>query len=261
MNTLEKCWKLKFWRLPHLGDVECLHGTNITHNYPTHIHEEYCVVIVIRGVETHLSRGKSFRAFPGCVMLLNPDEAHASNSVGTEYRIIHVGSKTLRRIGVETIGPQFTPPYFSDPVIRDHITFQSLLNWHLALEQKTSALEQESALFSALGTLLARQTGIQTVSRLPVREPRSVRLVQEYLKSNFSENISLSQLGSIANLSPFYLLRAFHSQIGVPPHEYQTQVRIARAKRLIHAGRSLADVAQETGFFDQSHLTRNNGAG
>jgi len=60
---------------------------------------------------------------------------------------------------------------------------------------------------------------------------------------------------SITNLSPFYLLRVFRKQVGCPPHEYQTQVRIARARKLIRKGHSIAEVALESGFFDQSHFS------
>jgi AraC-like DNA-binding protein len=58
-------------------------------------------------------------------------------------------------------------------------------------------------------------------------------------------------------MSPFYLLRVFHNAVGVPPHEYQTQVRIAQARKLIRKGMSISQVALTTGFFDQSHLYRN----
>jgi AraC-like DNA-binding protein len=40
-----------------------------------------------------------------------------------------------------------------------------------------------------------------------------------------------TQLTSLTNLSPFYLLRVFHNRAGFPPHEYQTQVRIAHARK------------------------------
>jgi AraC-like DNA-binding protein len=39
-------------------------------------------------------------------------------------------------------------------------------------------------------------------------------------------------------------------------YEYLTQVRVARAKRLLSQGYAIAQVAQKTGFADQSHLTR-----
>jgi len=42
----------------------------------------------------------------------------------------------------------------------------------------------------------------------------------------------------------------------MPPHAYQTQLRVLRAKALLRAGQPAARVAASTGFFDQSHLSR-----
>jgi AraC-like DNA-binding protein len=42
----------------------------------------------------------------------------------------------------------------------------------------------------------------------------------------------------------------------MPPHEYQLQVRIARAKSALRTGSPIAQVALDMGFADQSHFTR-----
>ncbi|CAA9481240.1 MAG: Transcriptional regulator, AraC family [uncultured Rubrobacteraceae bacterium] len=42
----------------------------------------------------------------------------------------------------------------------------------------------------------------------------------------------------------------------MPPHAYQTQARLDRARSLLLRGWPPARVARETGFADQSHLTR-----
>jgi AraC-like DNA-binding protein len=44
--------------------------------------------------------------------------------------------------------------------------------------------------------------------------------------------------------------------VGLPPHAYQTQLRLARAKTLLAQGCEVGSVASETGFFDQSHFTQ-----
>ena len=50
-------------------------------------------------------------------------------------------------------------------------------------------------------------------------------------------------------------MRAFRKEVGLPPHEFLTQVRIRRAMKLLLRGLPIAEVALETGFVDQSHLT------
>jgi len=60
----------------------------------------------------------------------------------------------------------------------------------------------------------------------------------------------------VAGLSPCHLNRVFRRALGLPPHAFQTQLRVVRAGALLRRGWPLAAVAAETGFADQSHLTR-----
>jgi AraC-like DNA-binding protein len=212
---------------------------------------------MIKGVETHTFRGASYRAFPGNVMLLNADEPHSSQSVNTEYRIIHISPVTLTRIGYECYGDGFKTPYFSVPIIRDPKIFRSLLNLHLTLEKNFSPLEQESELVSVVGSMLAQLNGITGGSQISRKESGNIKLIQDYLRYHYAETVSLAQLASMVNLSSFYFLRVFRDQVGVPPHEYQTQLRVSQARKLIQNGCPISQAALETGFFDQSHFTRN----
>ena len=66
----------------------------------------------------------------------------------------------------------------------------------------------------------------------------------------------LAELADVAKLSRFELARRFRAQTGMTPHAFQTNLRIARARTLIAAGDTLADVAAACGFADQAHLTR-----
>jgi AraC-like DNA-binding protein len=82
-----------------------------------------------------------------------------------------------------------------------------------------------------------------------------VRRVREYLDENYADNITLDHLAQMVNLSAFHLNRIFKSEVGLPPHAYQTQVRVMRGKSLLAQGMAIDQVAVEVGFFDQSHFT------
>jgi len=44
--------------------------------------------------------------------------------------------------------------------------------------------------------------------------------------------------------------------LGLPPHIYQQQVRIRHAKEVLMQDFSLAEVANQAGFTDQSHFSK-----
>ena len=68
--------------------------------------------------------------------------------------------------------------------------------------------------------------------------------------------MTLPDLARCAGLSAFHLCRVFGATVGMPPHAYQTQVRVRRAKSLLRAGVPIAAAATAAGFYDQAHLTR-----
>ncbi len=83
------------------------------------------------------------------------------------------------------------------------------------------------------------------------------RAVEEYIHAHLDQNIALAELAAVANLSEFHFARLFRQTTGLPPHQFVIHQRVERAKRLIAAGRlSLAQIAIDVGFSDQSQLNR-----
>lgn len=253
-NTLRQ---LEFWQVPHLDGLELLHASNVTYDYPRHMHEEYCVVLMLQGKEMTNCRGTSHVAVPRDVLLINSEEVHSSRSLESEYIVIKIKQGVLDRIALDILGREFNKRYFSEIVSPNKQMFRLLLDLCRNLRHRISFLEQESAFISAIEQLLIQQNGHYPVLRSVGKELRRVQSVRDYLRSHYAENVSLSQLASIAHLSRFYLLRVFSNEIGVPPHEYQTQLRVTRARKLLRKGYSISETAFETGFFDQSHFSRN----
>lgn len=90
------------------------------------------------------------------------------------------------------------------------------------------------------------------------RLPRhTLRAIEEYIDAHLDRNIALADLARVAHLSEFHFARLFKQTTGLPPHQFVIHQRVERAKRLIAAGRhSLAQVASDVGFSDQSQLSR-----
>jgi AraC-like DNA-binding protein len=126
---------------------------------------------------------------------------------------------------------------------------------HGALEGEATALErQERAceLFELLVTQFMEHVG----AARPVRPASAVRRARDLLHDRFADNVSLDDLAVASGVGRFQLARQFHAAFGLPPHAYQMHVRVSRAMTLIRRGLPLVQVALETGFHDQSHLTR-----
>ena len=87
-------------------------------------------------------------------------------------------------------------------------------------------------------------------------EAGAVSRAEAYLRAHWDRSVSLAELSRASGLSPFHLHRSFSRSVGLPPHAFQLQLRVDRAKALLAHGLDIASVAQRTGFADQSHFTR-----
>jgi AraC family transcriptional regulator len=91
----------------------------------------------------------------------------------------------------------------------------------------------------------------------PVRalSQAKLSLVLEYIDSNLDHNVTLAELASLVELTPRYFCEVFRRAMGRPPHQFQIEQRIERAKSLLLRPLvPLRDIALMVGFSSQSHL-------
>jgi AraC family transcriptional regulator len=107
---------------------------------------------------------------------------------------------------------------------------------------------------------LAHSYGEMSIKRRPRRgglTPWQERRAKELLMARLDGDISLHELAREAGLSRSHFARAFKETTGLPPHRWLISQRVERAQEiLISSTFSLVEVAELTGFADQSHFTR-----
>jgi AraC family transcriptional regulator len=86
---------------------------------------------------------------------------------------------------------------------------------------------------------------------------RQMSAVQAYVTANISCSMSLRDLAGLVALSPYHFARQFRSAQGCSPHEFVLRHRVEHAQRLLcQTDLPLRDVAADSGFCDQAHMTR-----
>lgn len=87
--------------------------------------------------------------------------------------------------------------------------------------------------------------------------PPVVRRVCDYVEAHLDCELSLEELGRVANYSPYYLAHLFHSATGQTLHHYVMARRLARAKTLLETtDLPLHTVASLSGFKDQGQFSK-----
>ncbi len=107
-----------------------------------------------------------------------------------------------------------------------------------------------AGLAGLVGTLVGLVVGTSVLSGSPPH------VTAKNTETDLALLKTLNDLAAEAGLSLFHFIRAFHRRPGLTPHEYVVNVRIKHARQLLASGLPVARVAFQTGFADQSHLTR-----
>lgn len=102
---------------------------------------------------------------------------------------------------------------------------------------------------SEVKTLLA-SSGQTSKRKLPgwIEEARA--------KIDASPSYSMTTLADVLSVHPNHLAKAFRQAFGLSVGQYAIQARLkTAAKALIETDRAIAEIAYDSGFFDQSHLS------
>ena len=96
-------------------------------------------------------------------------------------------------------------------------------------------------------------------SELIRQQERSAKLkpVLEFVDQHFAEKIGLKEAAALAKMSVPQFIKLFKKVAGTTFVSYVTHVRLSRAVRLLKGSSlTIAEVASEVGFTDQSYFDR-----
>ncbi len=191
-----------------------------------------------------------------------------------QSRMMGASRPILDRFGLsseeEIIGTtdyDYFPAHIADSFVRDDQlvirTGQSLINrvevWYTAqrlldwfVTNKLPVRDTDNHVIGVMGTVRSYESHRQ--SALPYSQ---INDVVEYVRENHRGRITVAQLAKRANLSPRQLHRKFIGVFGMNVQEFLNKTRIqATSDALLNTDRSIADIAQEFGFWDQSAFTQ-----
>jgi len=81
--------------------------------------------------------------------------------------------------------------------------------------------------------------------------------VCHYIHDRLDQDVSLSELAGVLNLSQYHFCRLFKQSTGTAPHQYVTRCRIDRAKQLLLTTQlTITEIAFAVGFTNHSSFTR-----
>lgn len=85
----------------------------------------------------------------------------------------------------------------------------------------------------------------------------TIRIIKRYIAEHYSEDISLTQVAQLVNLSPIYLSRLFKKEEGINFLDYLSQYRINVAKKLLQDMKyNMIEITDLSGFRNTKYFSK-----
>jgi AraC-like DNA-binding protein len=213
-------------------------------NYVFHYVENGKGQFELNGQKHHLSRGDLFVIFPG---MRNHYQADGIDPWTYRYFMVSGFKSTdlVQRAG-------FSP---KNPVIKISDT-RKIRNWHnrllSVLRKREIGFELKAqSLILELFSVCAKIRGIRPKQGRN-RQEKYIQTVLQFIRLNYQQEISISQMAAVAGLHRTYLSALFRSKLHTTPKRILTEIRINKAKSFLKGGMQggIAEVAAAVGYMD-----------
>jgi AraC-like DNA-binding protein len=246
-----------YWHAPGTRGLSLMTADFTSHEYPPHRHEALVVAVTEEGGAEVKSRGVIGQAHRSALYVFNPDEPHAGwmgDSPLWRYRGFYLAGPALASLSAG-LGLQ-EPCYFTQNAFQDADLIEAFLALHRALEDPAAAVEAHELFLASFGALFARH-GQGKRPPPPKFEDRALLArARAILEERHAESVVLEDVAAPLGLTEYQLIHLFKRTVGLTPHAYLIQLRLAEACRALRRGLPLAEAATLAGFYDQAALNK-----
>jgi len=214
-----------------------------------HTHDAPLLSLILQGHATEENGGHS-RELSSQNLLYTPSfESHGHRFLTPgRWLNIQFSTKWIARIGLAA-GVLPTAPHL--------VRGGSTVNWASRLGAEIREPDTVSQ-FAIEGALLLL---VSDLSRLPApgerRRPRWLGVIEDAIQASIATPPSVTDLAALAGVHASHVLRTFRQYHGCTVATYVRRQRLERARADIASSKlPLSVIALQTGFADQSHLTR-----
>jgi AraC family transcriptional regulator len=226
--------------------VETIHAPDV--KLDRHDHEDPTIVVAISGGWDERVDNRSFICRPGSFIVKPAGAKHANVYGFDSTRSIVIQLTITRTAASESAKKVFcAPAHFESPKLaRRLVPFL----WNAA---EHSDLEVEEHVCLLLSLIASEKTPGRRAPALVSQLKR----IRDELMDEPSSGVDLTTLGRRCGMTPSAFTHAFRSEFACTPSSLIRRRRVEKAAFLLRtSSHSLSQIAANTGFADQSHLTR-----
>lgn len=235
--------------------LEAFRFEGLSQPFPEHFHDYYVLGRIRAGNRVLTCNGEECRLGKDSFLVFSPGDRHACIQCGKQrldYDSLHIPAILMEQLAEESTGNRIQP-LFRPYVLEDEELNACFSRLHTLVLHEQAGFELEESLLLLLSRLFAL-CQIQPPASRPVGRAEIIQACQ-FMDTHYDQHLNLDEIAAFVGLSKSTLLRAFARTRGITPWRYLENIRIIHARRLLEKGIPPAEVALQTGFYDQSHFT------
>jgi AraC family transcriptional regulator len=217
---------------------------------PWHHHETPTICFVLHGAFTEMWRGGSVSCSSSTLKITPAGERHCDDFSLSDVRGLLIEANSQQ---VAAIRPH-------SAVLDERLSFHggllSGIGWRVHQEMQRIDASAPLAIEGLLLELVATASRLRERNGGTLERPRWLEEARERIHAELSARPSLGGLAETVGVHPVTLARGFRRAFGCTVGEYIRSLRLERAAhQLAQTQMSLAEIALEAGFSDQSHFS------
>ncbi|MPM80175.1 HTH-type transcriptional activator Btr [bioreactor metagenome] len=247
--------EIEFYRDNDLPFFELKSCNTSELSYKKHAHEEYSIGIVDQGKSYFWYDGKVDEVHSKTMVFLPPDLIHSCNPVNRsqwEYKMLYVCKEWVQGFMESRKSYKLNNPIVKN--VSNCGTIKTVSGILENLKAKSNPLEKEASILAVFELALSGEKKVCLVN-FKSEQPK-LKIIKEYLQNYFNQKVTLDQLEQVSGINKFHIIRLFKEQFRIPPHAFQTMLRINYAKKELGKHRQMTEIALDAGFYDQSHFIK-----
>lgn len=215
--------------------------------------DQAIVIICTRGRGWCRIDGVRHRVKAGQVLIIPPGSAHSYGSDPDDPWTLwwlHVAGRDLLEFLSATGMTPAAPVRDITDVYRAVALVEEVVHWMENDATRASLVAASGAAWHLMALLSADRPTTSTRSSVIDR-------ARDYLRNHIDERVAVADLAAMAAMSSSHFASLFKEQIGIPVLQYQTQLRMARARELLDTtDRPVASIAAAVGYVDAFYFSR-----
>lgn len=251
---------MKLFKHPSFPYIELRYISHVNSCDKMHQHNELTITAIKKGRINILFSEENTALTPNALSIVNPNETHCATLSSIETfgcYVLYIDKKFAHNIQTKLFNTHVEfSPIKSNLIENRNIYSKFIKLCDTLLKADTLFIEKEALFIEFISELFLQFCTPYSIIQTDTKNPILASNIQNYLHEHKDDDIKLEDISKNLNISVVHLLRVFKKEFNLPIHSYILNGKVHHAKKLLAQNISISEVAQLSGFFDQSHLNK-----